>query len=182
MSPGARSTNAARRSCGTMSSCPAVWGILVQNPSRPPGRAIGRLACLGSPSIQPGGARVPRANAQTLGSGHATRCAELDSDLLLRRPEAALGTPPYCTTRETHRVESQRMDHLMQQPRPIMQQRRTRPLPTTSAFRAKNPPTTHARATLPVSSPGGLGWCCQGALQSGPTGWPVSAWVVGSSR
>jgi len=148
MSPAIRVTSSARRSNRAMSGCPAVSEIPLQGLSMPPGGAVGRLACLGSRSIQPGGARVPRANPQTLGSGHATRCAELDSDLLLRRPEAALGTPPYCTTRETHRVGSHRKVHSLQEPRSIMRQHRTRQTsPAPSAIRAKNPPTTHARAT-----------------------------------
>ena len=111
MSPAIRLNPSAGRSGGALSSCRAVWGIPLQNLSMPPGGPVGRLACLGSPSIQPGGARVPQANAQTLAPGLATRWSELDSDLNVRRPEAALGTPSYCRTRETHRTGSQRRGH-----------------------------------------------------------------------
>jgi hypothetical protein len=148
MSPATRSNTAAQRSSRAMSSCSAVSGNPLQDPAMRPGGAVGRRACLGSQSIQPGGARVSQANAQTLGSGLTPRCSELDSELPVRRREAALGTPRNRRTRETHRVEPQRMDHLMPQPRPVMQQRRTRQtLPATSAIAHRTLSTPHARAT-----------------------------------
>jgi hypothetical protein len=100
-----RSNSAGRRASGALSSCPAVSGIPLEDPSISPGGPVGRLACLVSPSIQPGGARVPRANTQRLGSGITTRWSESDSDLPVRRPKAALGTPPNRRTSETHRVQ-----------------------------------------------------------------------------
>jgi hypothetical protein len=147
MSPAIRFNPSAGRSGGAMSSCRAVSGIPLQDLSMPPGGAVGQLACLGSPSIQTGGARVLRANAQTLGSGFANRWFDLDSDLRVRMAEAALGTQPAAREKPA-RQESQRKDHPMQQPRPIMQQHRTRQtLPAPSAIRAYHPPITHAPAT-----------------------------------
>ena len=51
-----------------------------------------------------------------------------------------------------------------------------------SAIRAKNPLNTTRTCNTSCVKPGWFGLVLQGALQSGPTGWPVSAWVVGSSR
>ena len=150
-----RSNSAGRRASGALSSCPAVSGIPLEDPSIPPGGPVGRLACLVSPSIQPGGARVPQASTQRLGPG-------LHPDGLIRtRISLSEGQRPLC---EHHQIaervkprefkaqrKAQPMHHRLRIPhrhRPPMPT-----LPTHSAVAHGTLSTPHAHATsCPMST------------------------------
>jgi len=132
--------------------CP---GIPLEDPSIPPGGPVGRLACLVSPSIQPGGARVPQASTQRLGPGPHP------DGLSRTRICLSEGQRPLCEHHQTaERVKpteskAQRKDHPMQQPRPILlNQRPARPTsPAHNAIAHRTLSTPHARATsCPMST------------------------------
>ena len=87
MSLATRSDIAARRSCGVISSCPAVWGDSLQDLSTPLGGAEGGLRASdrhrSSSVVYRSHERSPNARI----AAYPPRCSELDLDLAFQRPQ-----------------------------------------------------------------------------------------------
>jgi hypothetical protein len=115
----------------------------VEAPFRQPGEAIRES---GLPSRW--GAHGPRTGCSPETGLSPWADPALDSDLNREDQRGLPIGPPFLQHEKDHRTEPQRKNHPMQLPRPIPRQHRTRQtLTAPNAFRAKNPPTTHARAT-----------------------------------
>ena len=149
MSLATLSNTAARRSSGALSSCP---GGVRDSPGRPldTARRAGRAACVPRIAVDPAGWCAGLTVLMLKRSGIGFPLDALSwTRISLSEEQRPLKEHHQDAAREKPaRNESQRKEHRMQHPRPIMQKRRTRQtLPATSAIAHRTLSTPHARAT-----------------------------------
>ena len=160
MSLATRSNTAARRSSGALSSCP---GGVRDSPGRPldTARRAGRAACVPRIAVDPAGwSTGPRSEHSEARTGSTPRWSDSDSELPVRRPKAALRTPPNRRTSETQRVQGTTKGPSDATTTTGHAATLTpQALPATSAIAHRTLSTPHARATsCPMSTCRHVSW------------------------